>query len=487
MKKENTTQIDNTLFEIICYGNRVKRLYLNNHILNYIDDAEFITNYIAIILYYIEMNRDNCNTFFLKLKHADDDNIRAYTNSFFAQLGIEIKNIEEDVLFIPINTLFNNLENKDKSIFANVMKYIHEELKKEAYSNFLARLISSYNIIPVKKDMLINESDSLEANSFFNFRDNFIQNEILRRYSLENDIKIYNKKGKKIISIEDDKSPLFMLLNKKKYDMEISKERNAYFINPNMAKIFKKNVLSIELMLNMLGYDLKEVGELLKKVSNKKLSIMMVGLGGTMSNFVYFATEIAKLTRLKNNIFKNVIVYDNDKLEVSNLPRIPIDYISPIFLQNNYFLNKLSNNKVNMLFNVDKLGDNVITQTQKLYKREDFGKNFNWVIGTPTIQTRTLISEVTNKFICPMHSNNELYIFIAPKVIGSDLMFETYGRIKLSKFFFNMLEMTIQCLKLMLNDNYDDKAGEMIYQYSIDNIDIEKNMINFKREESVMI
>lgn len=486
MEKENTTQIDNALFEIVCYGNREKRLYLNHHIINYIDNVEYITNYIAIILYYIKMNRHNDNAIFLKLK-TDNNNIRAYTKSFFAQLGIEIKDIEEDVLFIPINMLFDNVEDTNKNIFSNSMKYIHEELKREAYSDFLARLIRLYNIIPVKKNMLMNEPDYLEANSFFNFRDNFIQNEILRKYSLEDDIKIYNKKGKKIISIEDDKSPLFILLNKNNYDMEISKEKNAYFINPNMAKIFKKNVLSIELMLNMLGYDLKEIGELLKKVSNKKLSIMMVGLGGTMSNFVYFATELAKLARLKNNIFKNVVVYENDKLEVSNLPRIPIDYISPIFLQNNYFLNKLSNNKVNMLFNVDKLGDNVITQTKQLYKREDFGKNFNWVIGTPNIQTRTLISEVTNKFICPMHSNNELYIFIAPKVIGSDLMFETYGRIRLSKFFFNMLEMTIQCLKLMLNDNYDDKVGEMVYQYSIDNVDIEKNMVNFKREESVMI
>lgn len=488
MEKE---QINNS-FEIESFMNIRFLMKLNDRIITFINRNKIQNvSYFLLILNYINLN--NTNNFFLKYKDDGSLDIEFVdrTLSFFReQFGICIDNIKEEVYFINIDSILYILENKKITYNEESMKYIIKLLKNCEYNNYKFNVfIKTYKLLPVYKKWLVKKS--LEVPEYYdtNGFNNFMNNEILRKYSLENDVKIFNEKGKEIISIEDDKSPLFMFLNifdykNNNFELDMSKEKETYFINPNMAKIFRGNVLSIDLMLNMLGYSTKEIFELIKKVSNKKLSLAIIGLGGTMSNFVYFVTELAKFFRLEKNVFKNVVVYDNDLLEVSNLPRIPLDYITPIFCQTD--MNK-GHHKVSMLCNVDKLADKIISSVKKVDMDYRIEENFNFIIGTPDISTRTMISQMTNNFICPMHSDNELYIYIAPEVVGSDLMYETYGRIRLSKFFFNMLEMTIQCLKLMLNDNLDSKAGELVYEYSIDNIDINKNMIDFKRKERVMI
>lgn len=457
-----------------------------------ISDNVFFKAYFFFILKYMQDN-----DLFLKYNSSENTNIDEVQQKFFIDdiklffsnnFSISISSVEEEVLFIPLDIAFTIYE---KTYLTQFEKYLEHIIYMSEYHKVMYRkFIEEYRLLPIKKEWVCSDSKDRPDIEVIKINfNNFMNNEVLRKYSLENDVRLFNKNGKDLISIEDDKAPLFMFLNKlnnNQYGEEkISKEKETYFINPNMAKMFRGNVLGLDLMLNMLGYSTKEVFELLKKVSNKKLSLAIIGLGGTMSNFVYFATELAKLFKLEKNVFKNVVVYENDNLEVSNLPRIPLDYITPIFTQNDIYSNLQK--KVLMLYNVDKLADNVVSCIRKINPQYKIEENFNFIIGTPDISTRTSISEFSKNFICPMHSDNELYIYIAPKVVNSDLMYETYGRIRLSKFFFNMLEMTIQCLRLMLNNDLSDKAEQMVYQYSIDNVDIDKNMVDFKRKERVMI
>lgn len=454
--------------------------------------------YLTLLVYLFRKVKRKDSIVFLRI---DDETQQEYERFdrcikrfFDCEFNININSVKDEVRFIPIEELMSRIT--DEGVYKDTsMKYLFNTITAERYSTAINDVVEIYGLFPIKIEWIKNyrnltvEPDSGDQDRIYQSTPNvnlFMDNQIFRKYSLENDVKFYNKEGTKTISIEDDKSPMFMIVRDEERVNNIiqqaSKEKDAYYINPNMARIFKANTLNIELMLNMMGYHAKEMIELIRKVANKKLSISIIGLGGTMSNFVYFTTELAKLARLDKNVFKEVAVFDDDLLEVSNLPRIPLDYISHIFTTK-----ELNHHKVNMLYNVNGLGDNVITSIKKIRDNYRLDKNFNWIIGTPDLNTRTFISDITDRFICPMHSDNELYIYIAPKLLGADLMFETYGRIRLSKFFFNMLEMTIQCLKIMLENNIEGKEGQMVHQYSIDNVDIENNLKQFKRKERVII
>ncbi len=149
-----------------------------------------------------------------------------------------------------------------------------------------------------------------------------------------------------------------------------------------------------------------------------------IGAGGAVSQFLFaidrFARAFPKLIKLP----KRIKVYDPDKVEWTNLLRLPYQ---------EYTKNPLGKYKVEVLKeSLPVLGDILEVSTDKL---ETFDKNALY-IGAPDIETRKKLADMGAKFVMMGHHTDE--ILFDPNFLDdfsdSDTAFETYGKIHLGFF-----------------------------------------------------
>jgi hypothetical protein len=95
------------------------------------------------------------------------------------------------------------------------------------------------------------------------------------------------------------------------------------------ADITSTPLVPREDLFRMLGYSLKDLNKLVHAVRSKKIDFVMLGLGGTNSNTLYWLYEILHLTN-NSNLFKSLTIFEPDTLSIDNLLRMPMSTIREI-------------------------------------------------------------------------------------------------------------------------------------------------------------
>ncbi len=221
---------------------------------------------------------------------------------------------------------------------------------------------------------------------------------------------------------------------------------NGFAISERVAADMNARQLHISELTTMLGYTKTDISKLLQGVKNKEFNLTLVGLGGTGSNFLYWAYEMAEWTG-KTEIFKDMYMFDEDEFDIPNMLRIP-------------FIPQFNNNEGATKINCVPKKYDMLAQKVRRYSDflvEDMMEDniFNYrekmvIYGAPDIHTREFLSASPITFIAGTHRDSTVSMVENPAV-DNDLMMETYGKINLSKFFLNHLTLTIQFLKHLKN------------------------------------
>lgn len=366
-----------------------------------------------------------------------------------------------------------------------------------------------------------DKSDEYLSNVFRGFRDTYI-----RKYNIQFEQKTLNETQSEqyIITDKFNLHRMLQMVNntaasRYSYDVytcKMSKNDTKYInINPNMAKIFNEPVVSIKDIMNMLDINPKELAKTLSKVKSNKINLVIIGLGGAMSNFCYFAEQFAQFVDI-NKPFKEIVLFENDELEFSNLFRIPLDYLSSNHTLTTEVYSQIKRvirgnscphaysqatplNKGFMLFNHPSLYENY-TLVPEYFSDQDYiklsnSKTSNVVfLGGPDNDTRRKISEMANSsyitkkrnFICTLHGDNTVNIFNNPYMGDTSLLIETYGSIDLVYFHLNMAMMTYKVLQLLAeNKPLEDDAH--LFSFNSKEQDLTANLIKNKSKKAFTI
>ena len=271
--------------------------------------------------------------------------------------------------------------------------------------------------------------------------------------------------------------------------------KNISMIHRGFANMLSVRAVPIDELLKLIGYTPERVKNLLKEVKKLQKDILFVGAGGVGTNTIYWLYEMCWRFDVRN-IFKRVVVLDEDKLELHNLFRMPTTFRNyssesrysssntPVTLErdmeSNYIFggSENTNNRlygVNKILALDPLWLN--TLSTKRYNVESrtidaksnspystwiqnlFKSNYNSsnivAYGAPTIETRDIITKhyAIYNFICATHSGNHCNIVVNPEYVDADrgIMAEGYGVIQLNVFFLNQIRLALGFLETLID------------------------------------
>ena len=226
------------------------------------------------------------------------------------------------------------------------------------------------------------------------------------------------------------------IMNQDGYRPDSYGYKRGYAISERVAIDLDSRKLHISELVTMLGYTKTDISKILQTVKNKKFSIILVGLGGTGSNFLHWMYEMTQWVG-KTEIFQTLEGYDDDDFDIPNMLRIPFipqfNSKSKSAKKANTIPNKFRNLASQYIIKAERL-------TIPTKRRNSF------VYGAPDIKTREVLSKSGIPFFAATHRDNEYSIVENPDV-DNDLMMETYGKINLAMFFLNHLSMTIDFMK----------------------------------------
>lgn len=221
--------------------------------------------------------------------------------------------------------------------------------------------------------------------------------------------------------------------------------KSSYAISERIARDMGIRQLHISELITMLGYTKTDISKLLQSVKNKSLSIILAGIGGTGSNFLYFMYKMSEWVG-KKGIFYSIRAYDEDKYDVPNLLRIPfIPKINPgqedgvyktLTIPEEFKLIADNFNTYNTFLNK--------IEIEAIARRNS--KTSTIIYGAPGMASRKMMTESDLTFIAATHKDNQFSLIENPE-IDEELIIETYGKINLSMFFMNHLSMTIRFLE----------------------------------------
>ena len=242
-------------------------------------------------------------------------------------------------------------------------------------------------------------------------------------------------------------------------------------ISPFLAKELNCFQIPIQDLTRMLGYSKVQLKTILESVKAKKLELVLVGLGGTGMNFMHWATELCNYTN-SIHVFEDIHIYDEDKIDLTNLFRFPMILDSSKTYHMSYTntlpykLDCINSNSIlsrnKMIFHHE-----FITIHSLSYNSKDldlFWKN-KVLYGAPDIQTREMFATFSDlQFVSATHGNDDCQLYVKPPQ-DSNMQMESYGMINLSVFFMNQLKMTIAFFEL-LSSNEDLTVSSLIMDYS---------------------
>ena len=223
-----------------------------------------------------------------------------------------------------------------------------------------------------------------------------------------------------------------------------------------------------------MGYTKTDIKRLFASVRSKKLTLNMVGYGGTSVNTMHWLYEMSKMV-FAINTFKQIKIWEPDTIEVSNLLRFPIDTSSSLKTYHRSSPAYVGVPKTDM---ANGELERLSTEKPEIHKSylttaADFSpyQQSNHTIlpadqivyGAPDITTRQRLAPYGN-FISATHSDSSCRIDLNPEQ-DDTLQVESYGMISLSAFFMNQLRMAIGLLELLGSDQDLQEQDKTILEY----------------------
>lgn len=296
---------------------------------------------------------------------------------------------------------------------------------------------------------------------------------IWQRYNIKTSNIIFTNEITKNIRINflQDKNYMIATHTKHSYPNHLSK--NNYVINPNLYREFMIdcNLMPLEHLFELFGVDRKRLQKSLKQISFLTQRFIILGVGGTMGNFLYWLDCFQEYFDM-SYIFKKITVFENDMIEYHNIFRIPI--LVPVIGRQK----EGSHNKAVLAATKCR---NIALDFQ--VNTTNFVYNYDYIrlrgssifVGTPDINTRKNLERFNLKFFCPTHQNNTIKIMESPVTEG-DLHYESYGSIDLNKFLLNMFNMSVNLI-YAIADNAKSPAekNKLLFQQSFEEIPFIEN------------
>lgn len=231
--------------------------------------------------------------------------------------------------------------------------------------------------------------------------------------------------------------------------------KRTYAISQFIAKEINATVVPFEDIAAMLGYRKKDIKEILDAVKSKGYVLNLMGFGGTGTNFFHWLKEMCELTNTVN-VFERINVYDDDKIDLTNVFRFPFDLNIGSVYENSGTNNGILKVKLASRGHIASTNQ-VYTSSDRFdpsaLTTDDFDPEVNIFYGAPDIHTREMFSNLENKvkFISGTHGDSECQLYINPPQ-DSNLQVESYGMINLSVFFMNQAKMSIEFMRLLGSD-----------------------------------
>lgn len=427
------------------------------------------------------------------------------TDKFLFQGGISSKN----------NITFENyIENTDIKI-SKIIDYIKfiDEITSEIVRNlyYENENIELKNILDVKYILIdIDEFHKIYKVTKEYFTDEIehsIQKDFEDRYSnrrSEDDFRKYNLKDTFV-----GYNFWIYLMPRSNYKVDIAKRDRV--LSPLLSTMSGFPLVPDKDIVAYLGETKTSLARMFRTLAQKEYTLTFLGVGGTTLNFLYWTDLLLKYAN-KSKIFRNTLFFDEDSLELHNLPRIPFDItrkyklyypfsrmlgvnnivetkidgkenlIDSKFLKANVFTN--DSNKLLDKSPIPKLSiipyeviDRISKRTYdsssscfskrwsgQEHQQERVGSNIYF--GSPDIETRDkLFNNLANDFLCVTHNNNYIQLTLNPEPVNIPLI-ENYGVIDLNVFFLNQLKVTLSTLRYLAyryeDDRYKEKKEEKI-------------------------
>lgn len=266
------------------------------------------------------------------------------------------------------------------------------------------------------------------------------------------------------------------LLYKHKLDIAAIKQeenipKTAYSVSPFVANILNTNQIPLTDLIAYFGYNSKTLKQLLTAVKRKHLNFVMLGLGGTGSNTIYWLYQMAQHCNIIN-LFESIYLFEAEQMEISNTIR----FSYPL---SDYYKNSYSADKLNMAIPyAEKLSNKVVTSEDYLTKDNiEFYRGIirnrkttegTVLYGAPSMEYRNFFSELGN-FISATHSDNECSLWLNP-ITDDEMVVETYGLIQLNSFFMNQIKLVLGLLELLASDQDLQEKDKHIFDHEFNGI-----------------
>ena len=431
------------------FTQKVNRDMLN--VIYLLSDLPFTSNYFKVHL--------------LTRQTYSQTNIMQIVNSHFpfTNSDLILVNRKEQFIFILNETEDNRINVRFCTVSIRV-----DAVNRRLQTRFDNIVIPTQCLIPSNTQFQQVELPHMNFNhNFYDLLDRKYKltmnnNELHTTNEITNKTKIYSIMDKNVLRT------LGNLKNTRKID-----NVNCRFLNPNLSYFFTSITKEIPINHLFALFDIneKEFLKTFKAVTYITNPIYCLGLGGLMSNFLFWCQRIQNYFDLPYT-FKKLKVYEPDNLEFDNLFRIPLNWKDikiPTGNYQNHFLDKVWQ----MTENSARLSKLLLMHTTDIAQDLElhytmFDGNYERLlkgailIGGVDLNSRLEIfnkwgrtnSDIT--FICPTHSNDTLRIDFYPN-FNHEVLIETYGSVDLNKFLLTMFKMTIELLKVLANKSYDNE------------------------------
>ena len=244
---------------------------------------------------------------------------------------------------------------------------------------------------------------------------------------------------------------------------------SAFTLSRLFEALYGITRIPLRTQLSVLGYKISEIRTWLQEIRRKELKVSFIGLGGMNLNVLENLLELCKDLNI-DRPFENLIVYENDVLEYHNTLRFSTTSLlrtrEKAVSTKNRIREFVSLHK-SMLYHPKEF--NFLARTVHITSRRFSANEIyqqNTYFGAPDMETRETLFNSEVPFFCAIHQNNTVSLWHRPKVDLS-MQVETYGRIMLTEFFLNILDVTVQFIKaLAKNTSYE--ADFCIYKKNFD-------------------
>ncbi len=252
---------------------------------------------------------------------------------------------------------------------------------------------------------------------------------------------------------------------------------DGYCLSERVSEDMNAKQLHISELTAMLGYTKTDITKILQAAKNKELSIILVGLGGTGSNFLHWLYKLCEWTG-KKQIFTTLKGYDDDDFDTPNLLRIPFNPENEATISSKKAL--CIPGKFKVIAQSSQFAEARLTADNLSYTTTEKRRTF--IYGAPDIGTREWLTGLDMQFFAATHRDNE-YSIVANPDVDNELMMETYGKINLSMFFLNHLSMTLDFLSHIGNPDFklqDVGANQELFKKDFVRMHAEKMVNGFK-------